>query len=158
MAMLAPTYYTNLTIYLNQWVKVASGDRVKLISGIKHPVGSNSGYLVFKCVHCQDNWNVGLDHFQPSGSQGPVVPSVLQDWVKKHRHVCKKYQGFTQTPTNVCFSCKWPYGAHDESWMEAKSAEANDWGSYGKPPQALNAKQAAPETKQAAMQYKQFTG
>jgi hypothetical protein len=148
------TFTQNLTLYLNQWVKVASGDRVKLVSGISYSTGTNTGYLVFKCSQCSDNWHVGLDNFYPSvadptAKSGTVVPSVLSDWVKKHRHVCKKYQ--PHQPTTVCFSCKWPYGAHEESWTGPEEVEA------------FNVKQrtlAQEESKQQArgMTLKQFTG
>jgi hypothetical protein len=135
MAYNPSTVSKNLTLYLNQWVKIASGDRVKLTGGSKLETSSgNSGYLIFKCSECHDNWHVGLDNFYPSVSDPAglqfgqftdfgfeKIPSVLTDWVKKHRHVCKQFKdqyppGVFEHP-GVCQSCKWPYGAHEESWI-----------------------------------------
>jgi hypothetical protein len=133
-----------LTMYLNQWVKIASGDRVKLTGGIVLPVNPlstiNTGYFVFRCTECQDNWHVGHENFK-GNVQDPstvvTVPSVLADWVKKHRHVCKKFTNPPATSTGVCQSCKWPYGAHEESWSgqqvfdeTGKPLQGMKWG-YG---------------------------
>jgi hypothetical protein len=116
-----PSITQSSTAYLNQWVKIASGDRVKLTGGISLPVSplatTNTGYFVFRCTECQDNWHVGHENFQ-GNVQDPsaiTVPSVLADWVKKHRHVCKKFVNTEQA--FLCQSCKWPYGAHEESWI-----------------------------------------
>jgi len=124
-----PSITASLCAYLNQWVKIASGDRVKLTGGISLPVHpsstTNSGYFVFRCTECADNWHVGHENFQ-GNVQDPAaitVPSVLSEWVKKHRHVCKKYKdGADELPqfvskSTLCGNCKWPYGAHEESWI-----------------------------------------
>jgi hypothetical protein len=109
-----PTATSTMTTYLNQWVKIASGDRVFLSGGTSFTGAfSHSGYLVFKCSQCGDNWHVGLENFSANGKD--AVPAVLQDWVKKHRHVCKKF--LNSVGTHLCNSCKWPYGAHEESWI-----------------------------------------
>lgn len=117
---------STLELYLKQWVKIASGERVYIASGVKFPQAygtySNQGYLVFKCKECLDNWHVGLENFY-GGVVDPnseVIPSVLSDWVKKHRHVCKKfndpYPPVAFEHPGLCKTCKWPYGAHEESW------------------------------------------
>jgi hypothetical protein len=138
------TITQSLTAYLNQWVKITSGERVKLTGGISLPVNplatTNTGYFVFRCTECQDNWHVGHENFQ-GNVQDPAaitVPSVLSDWVKKHRHVCKKFIGkVNQANIGTCESCKWPFGAHEESWVvKIKSVGAtgdpdnSQWG-YG---------------------------
>jgi hypothetical protein len=59
-----PAVSNNLEVYLNQWVKIASGDRVVLARGIAlSSYTGNSGYLVFKCTKCGDNWHVGVENF-----------------------------------------------------------------------------------------------
>ena len=96
-------------IYLKQWLKVASGDRVYLS---QHTKGMYYSYTVFKCVACGDNWHVGDENFK-----GTQIPSVLKDWVHKHRHVCSKYKADSPDLKMPCLTCKWPYGAHEESWL-----------------------------------------
>ena len=96
-------------IYLKQWLKVASGDRVYLS---QHTKGMYYSYTVFKCVACGDNWHVGDENFE-----GTQIPSVLKDWVHKHRHVCSKYKADSPDLKMPCLTCKWPYGAHEESWQ-----------------------------------------
>lgn len=87
-----------------KWLEVATKGGVVL----HHKVGIGAQSMtVFKCMRCHDNWNVG-DHLLA----GTSVPSELQDWVKLHRHVCKKFTG----NGSYCFACQWPYGAHEESW------------------------------------------
>lgn len=111
-----------LEIYLKQWLKVASGDRVTLTGGVQHSSGTNSGYLVLKCT-CGSNWHVGLDNFYPTVVDPAVVtvlPSGLSNWVKNHRHVCDKYKGLEQGL--LCSQCNWPYGAHEESWLAKSDA------------------------------------
>jgi hypothetical protein len=112
---------STLAIYLNQWVKVASGDRVKLHSGTSVSLGGGqNSWYVFRCV-CGDNWHVGAENFigtDAVGNTSDVIPSVLSDWVKKHRHVCAKFIGDVPVgQPDRCYQCKWPYGAHEESWM-----------------------------------------
>jgi len=105
-------------MYLRQWLKVASGDRAILC---RHTTGMSHSFTVFKCTTCSDNFHVGDENFM-----GTQIPQTLQDWVKKHRHVCSKFNGPGKT-TGVCKSCGWPYPAHDESWM-AKMPTVNDPG------------------------------
>jgi hypothetical protein len=154
-----PTATSTLTTYLNQWVKIASGDRVTLNGGTSFSGAfSHSGYLIFRCSQCKDNWHVGLENF--SANRKDAVPAVLQDWVKKHRHVCKKFvekypPGVFEHP-GPCVTCKWPYGAHEESWMKDQVTAANVMdlkGTSGWPPVGW-----APATKAADMTLKQFTG
>lgn len=127
--------HNSLEIYLKQWVNIASGGRVELRGGMTFP--QIKGYLVFKCNTCQDNWHVGLENFSPSVTDPTgqtTVPSVLSDWVKKHRHICKQYK--MGGDHSLCAECKWPYGAHEKQEFLAK------------------------ETRQAErkLQLKQFTG
>lgn len=119
-----PAVSNNLEVYLNQWVKIASGDRVVLARGIALSSytgnSGNSGYLVFKCTKCGDNWHVGVENFHGNIADpaAGIIPSVLSDWVKKHRHVCKKYINSKLVSGGPCANCKWPYGAHEESWSK----------------------------------------
>jgi hypothetical protein len=121
-----PAVSNNLEVYLNQWVKIASGDRVVLARGIAlssytgNSGYTNKGYLVFKCTACGDNWHVGLENFHDNVTDpaAETIPSVLSDWVKKHRHVCNKYFSSTAGIAGLCATCKWPYGAHEESWSK----------------------------------------
>ncbi len=133
----------NLMMYLNQWVKVASNGRIRVTYGIKHSSWSytgNSGYIVFKCAGCGDNWHVGLENFIGTGSVTPseVIPAVLSDWVKKHRHVCGKFKsdGLADPLSRVCMKCQWPFGAHEESWMDVKAEAEKEkevkYSAYGK--------------------------
>jgi len=46
----------------------------------------------------------------------------LKDWVAKHRHVCSKFTG--SHTGDCCVTCKWPYGAHEESWLTSKPTAA----------------------------------
>ena len=141
-------------VYLNQWVKIASGNRVTLSGGVdltsKYSSG-NTGYFVFKCSQCQDNWHVGHDNF-PNGN---TVPSVLSDWVKKHRHVCKKFRNPPATSTGVCQSCMWPYGAHEESWMGVPGYDHTVTKSFLA---SLDQKNFPPKPTDEYMTLKQFTG
>jgi len=112
-----------LGVYLNQWVKVASGDRVYVFSGVSlsgSAVYTNTGYVVFKCKECSDNWHVGLENFHGNVNDpaSETIPAVLFDWVKKHRHVCNKFNNGQSDPKKFsCGTCHWPYGAHEESWL-----------------------------------------
>ena len=110
---------STLTTYLNQWLKVASKENVVLS---RYVTGGLQNFIVFKCK-CGENWNVGENLFysvaDPTFNYG--IPSELQDWVKEHRHVCKKYKNsFPGAVHSDCDTCKWPYGAHEESWQEPK--------------------------------------
>jgi hypothetical protein len=99
---------TKLAVYLTQYLKVASGDRVYLAQ--RGALGL-SDWFVFKCKECTDNWHVGVENFK-----GLAIPQVLQDWVKKHRHVCNKYVNTHGVRVGICSMCGWPYGAHEISW------------------------------------------
>jgi hypothetical protein len=151
-----------LRIYLNQWVKIASGHRVVLAGGVDlnttYNTG-NTGYLVFKCTQCYDNWHVGNENFYNAADPAAqTVPSVLQDWVKKHRHVCNKFNNPPATSTGICQSCTWPYGAHEESWMTAKPDI--QWGDTPTKSfmASLDQKNFPPKPTDESMTLKQFTG
>ena len=101
----------SVEIYLRQWLKVVSGDRVYLA---QYTSGLSHNMAVFKCRTCGDNWHVGDENFE-----GTSIPSVLKDWVYKHRHVCSKFNPVVAQPS-LCQSCSWPYGAHEESWSQPK--------------------------------------
>ena len=102
---------SSVEIYLRQWLKVASGDRVIYA---RHTGGMWHSMTVFKCTQCGDNWHVGDENFE-----GTSIPSVLKDWVYKHRHVCSKFNPVVAQPS-LCQSCSWPYGAHEESGSQPK--------------------------------------
>ena len=103
----------SVEIYLRQWLKVASGDRVYLA---QYTSGLSHNMTVFKCRTCGDNWHVGDENFE-----GTSIPSVLKDWVHKHRHVCSTYYlGSGKNTNSPCITCGWPYGAHEESWSQPK--------------------------------------
>jgi hypothetical protein len=146
-----------LSTYLNQWVKVASGDRVKLSGGMSlsgSAVSTNTGYFIFRCEQCKDNWHVGHENFYGNikDPAAQTIPSVLSDWVKKHRHVCKKFVGYVQQDnTGTCVSCKWPYGAHEESWAGQQVFDEK-----GKPLRFANPEWIAKQP--TNMKLKQFTG
>jgi len=118
-----PPYHNTLSAYLHQWVRIASGNRVSLSSDVAllgAAVHTNTGYFIFKCSECKDNWHVGHENFH-GNVQDPsaeTIPHVLSEWVKKHRHICKKFNNPPATNTGTCNTCKWPYGAHEESWMK----------------------------------------
>jgi len=174
-----PPLITNSLTHLNQWVKIASGDRVKLTGGISlsvNPLATNTGYFVFRCTECADNWHVGHENFQ-GNVQDPAaitVPSVLSDWVKKHRHVCKKFNNPPATSTGVCQSCKWPYDAHEESWYiggevkgmpvaSGKQIQMYTYSTEGTVGTAsflkqLDKKNFSPKPADASMTLRQFTG
>jgi hypothetical protein len=109
---------STVEIYLRQWLKIVSGDRVYIH---QHTNGLTHSYTVFKCRTCGDNWHVGDENFE-----GTQIPQTLKDWVTKHRHVCPKYSlsvglgGYDQN-TKPCGVCHWPYGAHEESWLQSKT-------------------------------------
>ena len=117
------TLSSSITTYLNQWLKIASGGRVTIHQHVHGWAGSD--YIVFRCETCKDNWHVGVGQFYSVAD--PVgVPSVLQDWVNKHRHVCTKWvdgYGLGAGETHAgkykskCGKCEWPYAAHQESWI-----------------------------------------
>jgi hypothetical protein len=102
-----------MTLYVTQWLKVASGERVYIAN---HVSGMNMNFTVFKCKECQDNLHVGDENFADD-----KIPASLQKWVSEHRHVCQKFM-FTNgllAPYHdgLCNTCHWPYGAHEESWL-----------------------------------------
>lgn len=112
-----PNLSSTLGIYLTQWLKIASGERVVL--NHKYYNFKQEEFLVFSCKKCKDNWHVGLENFK-SENAAIGIPSVLTDWVAKHRHVCTKYQGAASTgylENSSCLTCQWPYKAHEQSWM-----------------------------------------
>lgn len=104
-----PPISSTMITYLTQWLKLASGDRVHLAQ--RGSLGL-SDFFVFKCT-CGDNWHVGAENFKGTG-----VPQVLEDWVKKHRHVCTKYTNTHGVSAGKCSMCGWPYGAHEDSWIK----------------------------------------
>lgn len=131
-----------LGTYLNHWVKIASGDRVKLSGGMNFSgTYSNTGYFIFKCEQCKDNWHVGHENFfgNVNDPAAQTIPWVLSDWVKKHRHVCKKYKLASHLN---CAECRWPYGAHEESWNTTLMTHAT----------------TSPQSAGESMTLKQFTG
>ena len=109
-------------MYLRQWLKVASGDRAILC---RHTTGMSHSFTVFKCTTCSDNFHVGDENFM-----GTQIPQTLKDWVHKHRHVCSKYVD-EKPGLNLCKSCGWPFGAHEEFWMAAAKEVFDD--SYQSP-------------------------
>lgn len=111
------TLSSSITTYLNQWLKIASGRRVVIQRHIHGWAGSD--YIIFRCNTCMDNWHVGTEHFY-SGKDPVGIPSVLQDWVAKHRHVCTKY---INDKIGECNKCGWPYEAHEQSWLDKKSCD-----------------------------------
>ena len=118
-----PTSSDTLSTYLNQWVSIASGGRVNLSGGVTLSGGAfynNTGYFIFRCTECKDNWHVGHENFYGNVADpaATTIPSVLSEWVKKHRHICKKFSNPPAMSTGICQSCRWPYGAHEESWMK----------------------------------------
>jgi len=127
-----------IDIYLRQWLKVASGDRVVLY---QHTGSLSHSFTVFKCKTCGDNWHVGDNNFE-----GAQVPQTLKDWVTKHRHVCSKWKWFgSNTPhTGVCVTCGWPYGAHEESWM-TKTPETPKTPTVNDPQDGIDAWEDEPE-------------
>jgi hypothetical protein len=104
---------TSATLYLNQWLDIVTKGRVKLYNHVGMGVKC---FTVFKCSQCQDNLHVGDNLFgdlkNPTG-----VPFELQEWVKEHRHVCKKFMS-QYVGSIECAGCGWPYGAHEESWSQ----------------------------------------
>jgi hypothetical protein len=119
------------TTYLMKWLEVATKGNVVLHS---HMVGAIQSMTIFKCNKCQQNWHVGDHLFYPSVADPgkEFIPSELQDWVKEHRHVCKKYEQslYSGVIGTDCKNCHWPYGAHEESWANAPQYQniANDPG------------------------------
>lgn len=102
------SYMTDtVSTYLHQWLKVASGDRVIL----------SQHTTAFKCKACGCNRHVGDENFTGTG-----VPDVLQEWVKKHRHVCTKYTNTHGVTQGTCSMCGWPYAAHEQSWFKEQPA------------------------------------
>jgi hypothetical protein len=148
-----------LRIYLNQWVKIASGNRVVLHGGVDvgPSLSGNTGYLIFKCTQCQDNWHVGHENFHGNINDpaAETIPSVLSDWVKKHRHVCNKFNNPPATITGSCQSCMWPYGAHEESWMGVPGYDHTVTKSFLA---SLDQKNFPPKPIDKSMTLKQFTG
>jgi len=155
MAYDPPKSNSTLGTYLNQWVNIASGGRVKLSGGMNlssASVYTNTGCFIFICTQCKDNWYVGPENFH-GNVQDPAAetsPSVLSDWVKKHRHVCKKFKPWQPLPT--CFDCKWPYGAHEESWAQLPMMAGGQSAYFDKDGNSLGG--PAPK----GMTLKQFTG
>jgi hypothetical protein len=98
----------SIFVYLTQWLKIASGDRVHLCQ--RGQVGL-SDFLVFKCKVCKDNWHVGVENFN-----GTSIPQVLEDWVKKHRHVCSKYTNTHGVMMGTCSMCGWRFEEHPVTW------------------------------------------
>lgn len=110
-----PIISSTVSTYLNQWLKLASGGRVVLH---QHTNGGYQSFTVFKCKTCGDNWHVGDENFKGTG-----IPEVLQDWVKKHRHVCTKYTN-PDVHHGICKMCGWPFGAHEQAWLKDAPAWA----------------------------------
>lgn len=110
-----------LGIYLTKWLEVSSGGRVYLNQ-------RRGRFLNFKCNGCSDNWNVGEDLFVVNGQQ--AIPWELSEWVEKHHHVCKKWQGVgvnvASAANSQCTSCKWPYHKHAEA-QPVFDAAKNEW-------------------------------
>jgi hypothetical protein len=92
-----------IRLYLNKYLEVASGNRVKLVSMYYGP----NQFFRFGCVVCKDNWNMGAHHFPTATS----LPSELTDWVMKHRHVCQNYYG----QLKKCGICDWPWEQHQQA-------------------------------------------
>jgi len=102
---------STVDMYLRQWLKVASGDRVVLY---QYTRGLSHSFAVFKCKTCGDNWHTSEENFE-----GTQIPQTSKDWVTKHRHVCNEWRcwGAPEHKDGLCRACKWPYGEHEGSWM-----------------------------------------
>ena len=96
-------------LYLSKYCETASGGRVKFVGYHGFTSLTGNAMLRFKCSYCQDNWNVGDINFPDA----QTLPAVLTDWVKLHRHVCKKYSG--DSLLGKCYSCGWAHDQHDEA-------------------------------------------
>ena len=103
---MAMSFEDTLGMYLSQYLKTASNERIVLVS--KRTIGTKPFYI-FKCKSCGDNWHVGEENFV----NGTSVPQVLIDWVLKHRHVCYKYTNTRGVSYGNCSLCGWPYQEHD---------------------------------------------
>jgi hypothetical protein len=112
----------SLTTYLTKWLEVATKGNVFLHS---HMIGASQSMTIFKCK-CGQNWHVGDHLFYPNASNPSqeFIPTELQDWVKEHRHVCKAYVNSNAGIQGPCATCKWPYGAHEESWLTKEQLES----------------------------------
>ena len=108
----------SLTTYLTKWLEVATKGNVVMHS---HMIGATQSMTIFKCNKCKQNWHVGDHLFYSVADPGAtLIPSELQDWVKEHRHVCKKYNKDNNYAIGDCLNCQWPYEAHEESWARSK--------------------------------------
>ena len=154
---------TTLITYLNQWVSIASGGRVKLAGGMTLSGGAvhnNTGYFVFQCTECKDNWHVGHENFYGNVADpaAQTIPSVLSEWVKKHRHVCKKFNNPPAMSTGTCQSCKWPYGAHEQSWMGLPTTSGSQYAAFDKDGNIFGGIPGYDHAVHVSMTLKQFTG
>lgn len=114
----------SLTTYLTKWLEVATKGNV-VLSG--HMIGAMQSMTIFKCKYCGQNWHVGDHLFKGPNVANPgqeFIPTELQDWVKEHRHVCKKFNMQSFSNLINCATCNWPYGAHDESWLKKEQLES----------------------------------
>ena len=100
------SFEDTLGMYLSQYLKTASNERIVLVS--KRKLCAKPFY-VFKCNSCGDTGHVGEENFV----NGTSVPQVLVDWVLKHRHVCYKYTNTRGVSYGNCSLCGWPYQEHD---------------------------------------------
>jgi hypothetical protein len=89
-------------VYLHQYLRVATGDRVKFAA-------QNGAFFRFDCSHCDDNWNVAAGLFVANGQM--AMPTELTDWVRKHEHVCTNYK-FDPPHSLKCVSCGWSWEKH----------------------------------------------
>lgn len=122
----------SLTTYLTQWLKTATKGNVALMSQM---TGLAQKFYVFKCIRCLQNWHVGEQLF--IGLDDYAIPSELQDWVKDHRHVCKKYINTNAGIQGPC-TCGWPFGAHEESWIKPAMLPLDEFKAKWQEQQAKN--------------------
>jgi hypothetical protein len=110
-----PSVTTTFKIYVDKYLDVASGGRVKF-DYMRYGSGA---FLRFHCSYCTQNWNVSTSLF--GNLDGTSIPTELTNWVEEHKHICAsfnpggaQYSAFT-SPTNKCTSCGWAFNQHKEA-------------------------------------------
>lgn len=101
---------STISAYLTKYCEIASGGRVKFQGAYGFGSAGMHSWVRFKCVTCQDNWNVKSDLFVNNTN-----PKELTDWVEKHKHVCKEFKPQQAGNNPKCASCQWPWSQHTEA-------------------------------------------
>lgn len=119
--------------YFNKWVPEATKNKARY----SHCVTGETNFLVFIC-QCGSSVSIWQEQF--ALKYAIAVPYALQEWVKEHRHVCKKFHVHPDWKNGslsgkMCEECGWNEEAHEKKLISVNDSitdakNQSGWPSY----------------------------